>query len=126
VEVRLHTLNGNDFSETLTPTEDPPEDDQENISIEMITVTNASLGQVELQCKSLGDSDVIIEDTILKDSSGHAIEVLSLTVPVTLPASGSITEIECDFDTTLITENTYSIVLISENSYQFVSNQFTT
>lgn len=128
VEIRLHTVKGSDFKKVLIPTETSSDNgegvSQEKVAIDTITVNNASLGQIELKCKSLSDNDVIIEDAILRDSSGHAIEVLSLSTPVTLPRSGNMTDIDCDFATALIKENIYSIVLVSKNNNQFVSNPF--
>jgi flagellin-like protein len=100
---------------------------QEKVAIEAIVVNDAAQGNVTLYCKSLAGGDVIVADAVLKDSAGSTLEVLTLTTDEgdrTLPAAGTMTGIECDFQSGLTVGNAYTVTLISKAGNQFLSNSF--
>ena len=79
---------------------------------------------VILYCKSWNGGDVVIEAGVLKDGGGQTLDVVSLSTPVTLSASGDLEPIRCVFTTDLVDEATYVVVLVSQAGNQFTSLSF--
>lgn len=97
---------------------------QEKLAIETVTAFPAN-GTIRAYSKCTGGGDIVITDAILKDASGNNIEVLTLTATVTIPASGVLTEVNCNFvDTNVVAGYTYTVTLVSQVGNQFVSPSF--
>jgi flagellin-like protein len=97
---------------------------QEKVAIEAVG-GSAATGLVSAYAKSVGGGSVIIEDALLKDSSGTTIEVLTLAASVTLPNTAALTQVDCAFAMTSMTAgNVYTVTLVSREGNQFVSPSF--
>lgn len=79
------------------------------VSVDRLTVTTWA--------KSLRGA-VTITDVVLF-SNGKVVAVRTLASSVSLPADGTLTQVPCTFTTALISDNMYTVVLVSQEGSQF-------
>ena len=96
---------------------------QEKVAIESVQATNTT---VTLWAKSTGGGPVVITEVIIRDASGNQVgDPVSVTPTVTLPASGTLTQVgPVTASVTLTVGYTYTAALVSQAGNQFVSPSF--
>jgi len=90
---------------------------QEKVAIESVQRTGTG---VSLWAKSTGGGDVAITEVIIRDTAGNQVGA-PITVAVTLPAGGAMTEVPV---AVVLTTGTYTAALVSQAGNQFVSPSF--
>lgn len=90
---------------------------QEKVAIESVQATGTG---ISLWAKSTGGGDVAVTEVIIRDTAGNQVGA-PVTVAVTLPADGTLTEVPV---TVTLTTGTYTAALVSQQGNQFVSPSF--
>ncbi len=97
---------------------------QENVSIESVSVNNATT--LTVYARSLSGGEIIIIDATIQDSSGNVVATKNREMPAyPLSASGMSRTIPVSFDSALFTSgNSYTVTLVTEKGNSFVSQPF--